>query len=246
MKIIFLGTNGWYDTETGNTICVFIETKKEYIVLDAGNGIHKIDRYIKKPKPVYLFLSHFHLDHIAGLHCLAKFNFRQGITVYGPAGVKRVFSDLMRQPYTVPLRRLKTRIKVEELREGVRLPLKCDFKRLRHSSFCYGYCFQLEGKSIAFCTDTGVCPNLYRLSRNVDLLIAECSWKAGHGDKSWPHLNPYSVARLAKESGAKRLILVHFDSALYLKIADRKTAERQARGIFKHSLAATDGLNLVI
>ena len=25
IKIIFLGTNGWYDTETGNTVCTFIE-----------------------------------------------------------------------------------------------------------------------------------------------------------------------------------------------------------------------------
>lgn len=48
MKIIFLGTNGWYDTKTGNTICTLIETDNEYIILDAGNGIYKIDKYIKK------------------------------------------------------------------------------------------------------------------------------------------------------------------------------------------------------
>ena len=38
MKIIFLGTNGWYDTKTGNTLSVFMKTKKEYIILDAGSG----------------------------------------------------------------------------------------------------------------------------------------------------------------------------------------------------------------
>jgi len=36
MKITFLGTNGWYDTDCGNTICTLLETTKAYILLDAG------------------------------------------------------------------------------------------------------------------------------------------------------------------------------------------------------------------
>jgi ribonuclease BN (tRNA processing enzyme) len=36
MKIIFLGTNGWYDTKTGNTVSILIVTKEHNIVLDAG------------------------------------------------------------------------------------------------------------------------------------------------------------------------------------------------------------------
>lgn len=54
MRIIFLGTNGWYDTDTGNTTCALIDTKSCYIILDAGNGIYKADKYIKENKPVYL------------------------------------------------------------------------------------------------------------------------------------------------------------------------------------------------
>ena len=65
-KIIFLGTNGWYDTDTGNTICILIDSPLFTIILDAGNGIAKLDRYADFNKPAYLFLSHFHLDHIAG------------------------------------------------------------------------------------------------------------------------------------------------------------------------------------
>ena len=75
MKVVFLGTNGWYDTETGNTICTLLQTDRFDIILDAGNGIHKVDRHIDGGKPVFLFLSHFHVDHIEGLHILAKFRF---------------------------------------------------------------------------------------------------------------------------------------------------------------------------
>ena len=90
MKIIFLGTNGWYDTKTGNTICTLIDAKDYFIVLDAGNGFHKLDRYFNKEKPIYLFLSHFHLDHIIGLHILDKFVFKQGISIYGQKGTKNI------------------------------------------------------------------------------------------------------------------------------------------------------------
>ena len=61
VKVIFLGTNGWYNSPTGDTTCILIETKDSYIILDAGSGIAKLDEYIKQPKKAYLFLSHFHI-----------------------------------------------------------------------------------------------------------------------------------------------------------------------------------------
>ena len=72
MKVTFLGTNGWYDTVTGNTCTVLIQAKEYDIILDAGNGIAKADQYITQDKPAYFFISHFHIDHIAGLHTLVK------------------------------------------------------------------------------------------------------------------------------------------------------------------------------
>ena len=73
MKITFLGTNGWYATQTGNTICTLIETEKYNLVLDAGNGIYKLEKYLDFKKPVFLFISHLHIDHIEGLHILSHF-----------------------------------------------------------------------------------------------------------------------------------------------------------------------------
>ena len=87
MKVIFLGTNGWYDTETGNTICTLIQTEQYDIILDAGNGLHRAERYLDGAKPTFLFLSHFHMDHIEGLHILAKFRFEKGLVLCGPIGM---------------------------------------------------------------------------------------------------------------------------------------------------------------
>lgn len=35
MRIIFLGTNGWYDTDTGNTVCILLESK-DYVYKHEG------------------------------------------------------------------------------------------------------------------------------------------------------------------------------------------------------------------
>ena len=87
MKVTFLGTNGWYDSITGNTCSVLIQTEEYDIILDAGNGIAKADRYISQDKPAYLLISHVHIDHIVGLHTLVKFKFRKGLRICGQSGI---------------------------------------------------------------------------------------------------------------------------------------------------------------
>ena len=246
MKVIFLGTNGWYDTEVGNTVCTLIETKSEYLILDAGEGLYKIDKYIKTKKPIYLFLSHFHLDHIIGLHILNKFDFPQGINFYGPPGMRKYLSRVIAKPYTMPIEKVKTKIRLNELHKKSSIPIKVEFKKLKHPSMCYGFRFVLEDKIISYCSDTGVCDNLFILAKDADLLISECSHKSGQKDKSWPHLNPQDAALVAKKSMAKRLALTHFNANLYLTASARKNAQGQAKKIFKNTFSAVDNMKIEV
>lgn len=245
MKIIFLGTNGWFDTDTGNTLCAFIETKDRYIVLDAGNGIYKIAKLIKnKKKPIFLFISHYHLDHIVGLHILAKFNFLQGMEVYGPPGLKKMFDEVINWPYSIPLKRLKTKLRLHELSPRSRPPAGVKFLPLQHSVTCYGFRFSVEGKIISYTTDTGLCPNLEKLMKSADLAICESSFLPGMARNPWGHLRPEDAAGLAKKVGVQTLALVHFDAGLYHTIADREKAAVWARKIFKNTFAAGDELEI--
>ena len=242
MKIHFLGTNGWYDTNTGNTVCVLVDTKDSYYIFDAGNGIHKIDRYIKDDKPIYLFLSHYHLDHIIGLHVLNKFNFKQGIDIYGPPGLAALFRRVINKPYTIPISRLNMQVRLHEINDHNLVALGVEHRRLKHSALCYGYRLFSEGKIITYCTDTGVCGNLLHLAKKSDLFIAECSLKKGQQNSKWPHLNPESSAKIAKQANANKLLLLHFDAFLYPTVKDRMLAGKQAKKVFKDSKAARDGL----
>ncbi|HPT39955.1 MAG TPA: ribonuclease Z [Candidatus Omnitrophota bacterium] len=246
MKAYFLGTNGWYDTNTGNTVCTLLDTKDSYIIFDAGNGFYKIDRYIKTDKPINLFLSHFHLDHVSGLHILAKFNFKQGLDIYGPAGLKRLFKEVINAPYSMPIKQLKMPVRLHEVNSRSLLPAGIEYKPLKHSSVCYGYRVEKEGKTVAYCTDTGVCRNLLSLACAADLLIAECSFKQGQKNLAWPHLNPESAGKIAKDAKAKKLVLVHFDAEIYRDLAQRKQAAQLARKFFREAIFGYDNLQLKI
>ena len=106
MKLIFLGTNGWFDTITGNTSCVLIDADDFYVILDAGSGFPKLDQYVRQDKAAFLFLSHFHLDHIVGLHTLVKFSFDTGLNIIGPEGTEDVLNTLLNQPFSIPKKAL--------------------------------------------------------------------------------------------------------------------------------------------
>ncbi len=247
MKIVFLGTNGWYNTETGNTPCVLVDSDNYYIIFDAGDGISKLDGYITSDKPIYLFLSHFHLEHIIGFHVASKFRFRQGISVYGQKGTRRILKSLISHPFTVPLDDLPTKIKIHELTEGTHnLPFTVTCKFLVHSDPCLGYRVTLDGKTIAYCTDTGICDNSLELSRDADILIHECASKSGQYLKIWPHTNPQEAAELAVRANVKQLVLFHFDAELYKSIEERREAETEAKKIFRNTIAAIDGTSITI
>jgi ribonuclease BN (tRNA processing enzyme) len=244
MKVRFLGTNGWYDTHTGNTLCVLIEASDKYVVLDAGNGIHKLDRYVREDKPVYLFLSHFHLDHIEGMHTMVKLPLK-GLTIFGMEGTLKILNDVIRKPYTVPLAEYPYPVTVRELpRDASEAPFVESVLPLVHASPCVGYRFKIDGKTIAYCTDTGVCDNLITLARDADLLITECSELSGRHSDGWPHLNPEDAVGVAKKANAKRVALVHFNAHLYNSLEARYQIQERMSGAFNGLTVTFDDMEL--
>lgn len=242
-EIIFLGTNGWYDTDTGNTICVLVNTTDCTIILDAGFGIANLDGNVDFSKPAYLFLSHFHLDHICGLHTICKYNFTKGLCICGQEGIASILSKILDASFTMPLSDLGFDVHfVEVPSQKDKIPFTVTSLPLLHASFTLGYRFEVDGKVITFCGDTGYCRNAVVLSEDADLLVAECAFRPGEEDSRWPHLNPEAAARIASESSAKRLALVHFDAERFTTMADRKEAEEVARRIFPETIASVDGM----
>ncbi len=254
MRLVFLGTNGWYATPLANTVCALIETPKRYIVLDAGDGIWRLDEYaVDSSKPIDIFLSHFHLDHTIGLHIQPKFRLMKNkIRIFGMPGTKKWLGALVASPYTASydmLRKSGFDVQINELREGDNrideYSVRC--APLVHADPCWGYRFELGGKTIAYCTDTGPCENLGALAKNADILITECGLMSGQpSSPSWPHLNPEMAAQAAKDAGAGHLYLTHFAANLCKTKGDRLQTQAAARRIFSASTAAVDRMSIRI
>lgn len=255
MRIIFLGTNGWYSSKTGLTPCVLIDAKEGYIVLDAGEGIQKLDNFITDDKkPIYLFLSHFHLDHIHGFHILDKFEFKHKIQIIGKVGLKKIVNLIINQPFTNKLENspftknyIPSDVKIIELEGGKhKSPVKFSCALLPHPDPSMGYRFELEGRIITYCTDTGRHKNVLELAKNADIFISECTYLTGEISKDWPHMNPEEAARAAKDANVKKLVLMHFDASRYGTIEKRKEAECIAKNIFENTTAAMDDMEIEV
>ncbi|MCP4051143.1 MAG: ribonuclease Z [bacterium] len=245
MKIYFLGTNGWYDTKTGNTLCILLETSNYYIILDAGNGIHKLNQYITIDKPVYLFISHFHLDHIIGLNTLCLLNFNNGLVIFGPEDIKKNLNHFLRRPFTTPISKLPWPVEILEVpSQSDKLPFSCDFLPLEHSIYTLGLRVMQDNKVLSFCTDTVFCSNAVKLSKNADLLITECFFKPGQINENYMHLNPESAARMALESNAAKLALVHFNPLNYPSLDKRHEALNAAKAIFENTVCGFDDMSI--
>ncbi len=247
MKITFLGTNGWYSSPTGDTPSILIDTKDHYLVLDAGNGIYKLDQFIKEDKPISMFITHFHLDHTSGLHILNKFDFKQGIDVYVGTNRSKDFETLVNPPFTIGFKprpdniyNLKTEIRLHELsEEGENIPFKAHAIEQHHAYRDHGYRFELEGKIISYTGDCGLTDAARKLAKDSDIFICECAAK-DNTETEWGHFDASQAATLAKEANVKKLILTHFGAHIYTTLESRKGAVEKAKAIFGESYGAND------
>jgi ribonuclease BN (tRNA processing enzyme) len=149
------------------------------------------------------------------------------------------------EPFTVPFARLPFSTRIVELDEGVHnVPFTVECRPLIHPAPCYGYRVEIDGKVIAYCTDTGTCDNAVTLARGADLLITECSLKPGEVSPDWPHLNPQDAIGIAQKAGAQRLALVHFGAEVYRTPEDRTAVQERFERDFPGLIVATDDLTI--
>ena len=246
MKLTFLGTNGWFDSPTGNTPSAVLETANYNIIFDAGFGLARAGSALNPDKPTFLFISHFHIDHICGLHALPNLHFSQPLTVFGRKDLKKMFKTIINHPYGAPLSFLNYKVNLVPLKEGdYKLPFSFSCKQLKHTDTSLGYRLNIDGKIIVYCSDTAICENDRLLAQDADLLIHECAFVPGEVS-DWGHSNPEEVATMAKQVNVKKLALTHFGAGRYSSLEIRKNSENVAKDIFPNTIAATDGLVLEV
>ena len=95
-----------------------------------------------------------------------------------------------------------------------------------------------RGQSFALVMDTKPCPGAVALARDVDLLVSESTFLSGeeHLAEEYKHMTAGQAATLAREAGARRLVLTHFSQ----RHPDESDFAREAEGVFPNVAAARD------
>ena len=95
-----------------------------------------------------------------------------------------------------------------------------------------------KGDVLSVAIDTLPCPNLVRIAKGAKLFLCESTYLEEHKHlaKEHYHLTAKQAATVAKEAGAKQLVLTHF-SARY---SEEEAFAEEAREIFPNTVAAED------
>jgi glyoxylase-like metal-dependent hydrolase (beta-lactamase superfamily II) len=105
MKAWLLGSGGWISTSERATTSVLVRDAERALVIDAGTGLHRLvtePALLGGAEKLNVVLTHFHLDHVAGLAYLPALERRA--TVWGPgswlsdAATGELLAPLLRPP----------------------------------------------------------------------------------------------------------------------------------------------------
>ena len=211
--------------------CHLVEANGQRILVDCGRAaVHHLGQAGIPPESIdAVCLTHLHFDHVCDLPLLALLGWNNGretgLRIIGPTGTERFLHHAIDETYAddiasrlahgkdpAGLRWSTTEIQADGLcHQAGPLAVSCahtPHAGLRNLNFR----FDLDGRSVVITSDTNLTPELVELCRSADLLVCECSgtqeFLASVPWGSW-HMNPNTVAQLAREAGVGRVLLAH-------------------------------------
>lgn len=243
----------------GNTSCVSIEAEgHDPIILDLGTGLRMFGSGCGlEGLTAHALLTHLHWDHVQGLPFFGPLHHVDtSLTVYGPGDGSAESLDACMARFMAPP---FFPITADELPGRVEFvdALDADFeigetkvmaRSVPHTGPTAGYRVERNGVAIAYLPDHQepiddkqfVADGALELCRDVDVLIHDAQLTADEfAMKShWGHSTPEYAVEVARQAGAKSLVLFHHDPGHDDDAVDVICEETR-------QLAAVDGIDVV-
>jgi ribonuclease BN (tRNA processing enzyme) len=245
--LTILGGGGWFPAYERHTACALLRNGDSAIMIDAGTGV---SRFIEQPDLLEgttrldILLTHFHLDHIAGLAYLPALGLCEQTTIWGPGrllygtSTEDLLARVSKQPYhPVPLE--DQDIDVRDLPAGdVELGgvTIASRRQDRHSAPTLGFRF---GDVLTWITDTAYDPDSAPFAEGSELLMHEAWFTERAPRNPNIHSSAAQAAEVAERASVERLVLIHlppFERSL-------EPVLDEAQAAVPGAVAATDGLS---
>ena len=213
------------------TVLDDVEVRDWNLVMDLGSGgLGPLQGAITLDRIDAVAISHLHPDHCAdvcGLYVHLKYHPVFGamhtgtparLPVYGPANTATRIAQMygLHDGETMePILDFRAFADGGTVRLG---PLTIETRLVFHPVETFG--MRITGPStvrpgeaavLAYTGDTDYCESVVELARDADVLLAESAFVQGRDDRVGIgiHLNGASAGRVAREAGARRLVLTH-------------------------------------
>jgi len=219
MRVTVVGCSGSYPGPDSPASCYLVEADDDAgrtwrLLLDLGNGaLGALHTYADPLAIDAVLLSHLHADHcldLCGYYVLRKYHptgAQPPIPVWGPPGT----ADRMARAYDLPTDPGMTAEFDFHTWDGpVDIgPFAVTPVPVTHPVDAFGLRVSADGATLAYSGDTGPTPVLDDLARDVDLFLAEASFRSGDPNPPDLHLTGADGGTVAARAGVRRLVLTH-------------------------------------
>jgi phosphoribosyl 1,2-cyclic phosphodiesterase len=254
----------------GNTPCLELMVPDgTQFILDCGTGLRMLGNRWAAPNGgknpgTHIFVTHYHWDHIQGIPFFAplyvennEFHFYSFRSKFlGRDSLKQVFETQMALPYfPVDLSAMNAKRKFKEVDGGESFTVrenKITARWLNHPQGCLGFRIETPAGIVAYATDNEpgdakLEENLHELAAGADIFINDAQYtpeQMATTRKGWGHSSWREGVRVAREAGAKTLVLFHHDPDSTDRMVD--SLLKQAREEFDSVFAASEGMVITL
>lgn len=216
MDALLLGSGGWIPTSRRETCCAYLRDSGHAMLIDAGTGVQRLvenPELLAGVESLDIVLTHFHLDHVAGLSYLPALPLQA--TLWGPGEVLAGASTaaLVGRMFGSPLFGARLEQITAEIREVPSAAFELGpfalSSRVQRLHTDPTLALRI-GDALAYCTDTAADPGNASFAEGAELLLHE-AWHAGSSTDDETHSAAGEAGRIARDASVERLVLIHIN-----------------------------------
>lgn len=220
MELLVLGCGAAYPGPHQASSGYLVKEGQTNLLIDCGNGVvPRLQEAGELETLTQLLFSHIHADHLLDIFPLfysrlyAKGKNYPPLPVYMPPGEVERFARVAEALKVEPQKMLHGVFQATEYdpETGLELGnLRISFLRTVHPVPAYALRLEDGSSSLVYTADTAPFPELAEFAKGCDLLLAEATLSQEDFDPDHAiHLTPALAGELAKDAGAKKLLLTH-------------------------------------